>query len=549
SDNGGVWADANGSLSYPSPRCFFANSSTVLVGTYGGGIFKTTDQGLHWSSSNSGLMSNGFIYSMAYDGTTLFAGTPKGVIKSTDLGANWTTANTGISNTIVLALAASNGKVFASISGGGVYLSSDNGTSWSAVNTGLSNTDVRSLLISGSNILAGTAQGLFKSSDNGSNWSAVNGITVNNVWSLISFGSSLYAATDNGVFKSIDNGASWVATSTGLPSSTPVGSITVAQNTLFAGTNNGVYFSANNGASWANGNDGLTGIPKALLANGSYVYAGIDGTSVYTRAISNFNPTITSISPISGPVGTSVTIKGTNFDFNAANDSVSINGLRVSVSGAGKTSMIITIPDGATTGKIGLSVAGLKTTSGQTFTVIQPPTITGFTPASGKAGESVTITGTNFDVSAANNIVKFNGKAAAIVGTPTSTNIVATIPSDASTGLITVTTNGITATSSSPFTVNVVTGDISKAPDNTTFVYPNPSTNYVYFSSDLDVQSSVQVNIFDSKGLSIEKLPYEVVSAKELRMDVSSLTSGLYVAKISVQDKIFHLKFVKENAK
>ncbi len=82
------------------------------------------------------------------------------------------------------------------------------------------------------------------------------------------------------------------------------------------------------------------------------------------------------------------------------------------------------------------------------------PTIISFTPASGQPGTTVTITGTNFDPVAANNVVKFNG-ATAVVAASTTTSITTTVPAGATTGKITVTIGNDTATSATDFTVIV----------------------------------------------------------------------------------------------
>jgi hypothetical protein len=66
----------------------------------------------------------------------------------------------------------------------------------------------------------------------------------------------------------------------------------------------------------------------------------------------------------------------------------------------------------------------------------------------------VTISGTNFSVTPANNTVKFNGTTA-VVTTSSATQITTTVPDGASTGKITVEVSGNTATSSSDFTVTV----------------------------------------------------------------------------------------------
>ncbi len=77
------------------------------------------------------------------------------------------------------------------------------------------------------------------------------------------------------------------------------------------------------------------------------------------------------------------------------------------------------------------------------------PTLAAFTPASGTAGDSVVITGTNF---AAVTAVKFNGVDALFtVASPTSLGAI--VPATATTGAIAVTTARGTATSAGSFTV------------------------------------------------------------------------------------------------
>jgi gliding motility-associated-like protein len=86
------------------------------------------------------------------------------------------------------------------------------------------------------------------------------------------------------------------------------------------------------------------------------------------------------------------------------------------------------------------------------FTVTAPPTITSFAPTSGTVGTSVTITGTNFDTTPANNAVAFNGTSATVIAS-TATSITANVPVGATTGPITVTISGSTATSATNFIV------------------------------------------------------------------------------------------------
>jgi hypothetical protein len=75
---------------------------------------------------------------------------------------------------------------------------------------------------------------------------------------------------------------------------------------------------------------------------------------------------------------------------------------------------------------------------------ITPPTITAISPVSGTVNTQVTITGTDFGASAADNTVKFNGVAATI-SSATTTSLVVSAPSGASTGPVTVSTASGTA--------------------------------------------------------------------------------------------------------
>jgi uncharacterized protein (TIGR03437 family) len=77
------------------------------------------------------------------------------------------------------------------------------------------------------------------------------------------------------------------------------------------------------------------------------------------------------------------------------------------------------------------------------------PTISGFSPASGAVGSSVTVTGTNFTGATS---VKFNGQTATFT-VNSSTQITATVPNCSAAGTISVTTAGGTANSASSFSV------------------------------------------------------------------------------------------------
>ncbi|MDQ2769197.1 MAG: IPT/TIG domain-containing protein, partial [Bacteroidota bacterium] len=209
-----------------------------------------------------------------------------------------------------------------------------------------------------------------------------------------------------------------------------------------------------------------TGVPN----NGSAIVVAPSPSSSQTQArimveaadnyffdISNANftittpapgPTITSFSPGGGLAGTVVTILGSNF---AGTTSVTFNGTAVTAYTVNSATQITAVvPTGATTGPICITAPLGTVCSTVSFIVGPPPTITSFTPTSGPVGTSVVITGTNFTGTTR---VVFNTTPATIYTVNSATQITATVPAQATTGPIVVTTPVGTATSATPFTV------------------------------------------------------------------------------------------------
>jgi len=171
-------------------------------------------------------------------------------------------------------------------------------------------------------------------------------------------------------------------------------------------------------------------------------------------------PTISSFTPTIGLIGTSVTITGTNFSNVPAENVVRFFNNRIAtVTASTSTSITAVVPASTITGVISVTTNCLTGTSATNFTVGIPPkpTITSFTPASGSVGTTVTITGTNFSTTPANNIVYF-GATQASVSTATTTQLTVTVPPGATHQPISVQTNGLTAHALSPFVVTFAGG-------------------------------------------------------------------------------------------
>lgn len=156
-------------------------------------------------------------------------------------------------------------------------------------------------------------------------------------------------------------------------------------------------------------------------------------------------PTISGFSPGFGPVGTSVTVNGANF--NVGTPVVRFNGTQANPpTGVTFGQLTAVVPVGATTGPITVSnVNGTATSPGAFYL---PARITGITPNNSGPGSTIKITGENFtDASAVN----FTGAAAASFVVSNNTTIGAIVPFGVMSGLLGVTTPAGTTNSSARF--------------------------------------------------------------------------------------------------
>jgi uncharacterized repeat protein (TIGR01451 family) len=161
---------------------------------------------------------------------------------------------------------------------------------------------------------------------------------------------------------------------------------------------------------------------------------------------SNFvvQPTIFGFSPGFGPVGTSVTITGANF--NVGTPSVKFGGVPAAApTGISFSQLTAVVPSGATSGPVTLTTTDGSFTTSNLFYL--PASITSFTPTNSAPGTTVKIIGVNFTNASA---VSFNGTAASFIVT-NNTTIGAVVPAGLSTGPISVTTPAGTTNSAGFF--------------------------------------------------------------------------------------------------
>jgi hypothetical protein len=198
----------------------------------------------------------------------------------------------------------------------------------------------------------------------------------------------------------------------------------------------------------------ITAVAPAGSATGPISVTTPGGTVASTHKFVLLGPrpamVVRSLEPSEGPVGTTVTIVGSNL---TGVTEVTFAGTpATSYTDVSDTEVTATAPAGAATGTITLTSTSGHATSTSVFRVISPtspPTITGFSPTTGFPHSTVIVRGSHL----AGATAVLLGPLATTFAVLNDSTIRAFIPPTAATGPITVVTPGGTATSTSAFTV------------------------------------------------------------------------------------------------
>jgi len=212
-------------------------SNTYWVGSASGGLWKTTNNGVSWTSNTDQLPVLG-VSDLAIDPNN--------------------------PNIMYLATGDGDGNHTYSI---GVLKSTDGGNTWNT--TGLSwfvtqGRVIRRIVVKPDNsnvIIIASNNGIYRTTNGGANWTQVQTGNFYDLEWKPGNPNTIYAARYNGVFRSTDGGATWAAISSGFP--TNGGRVEIAvtpadSNYIYAVVANpstdgllGVYRSTNGGGSWS----------------------------------------------------------------------------------------------------------------------------------------------------------------------------------------------------------------------------------------------------------------------------------------------------------
>jgi photosystem II stability/assembly factor-like uncharacterized protein len=293
----GFWTSADGGASWrrTTSRDLVVNAiaalpgNVVLLGSDGAGVLRSTDGGTAFTPANQGFAER-FVSRIVFDGhgrrvLAAIAGDRfwSGVMSAPSTAGPWTRLGTGIEGREVLAVAAAGSEVLAGTDDG-LYASRLG--QWSRLPVTIGGSELRPRVadlaaLPRGVLLAATDHGLLRSADSGASW---EGRTLGAARSVAALAASrarsgrLRAATALGTFRSDDAGASWTAVAGALPEGRlhTLAFLPGSDAAVLAATSRGLYKSLDGGASWYRRGGGLpfsdiTGL--AASSDGRVVWA------------------------------------------------------------------------------------------------------------------------------------------------------------------------------------------------------------------------------------------------------------------------------------
>ncbi len=295
------------------------NPQVAYAGTFGSGVYKSTDGGSTWSPASQGL-TNLLVNSMAIDPSNpsiLYAGSYRSqVYKSADAGKSWVWSGTGMQDmAIVYSLAVdptNSSIVYASTRGlsnnggppwnGEIYRSTNGGASWSLVLKDLGGAALQDWAYAitvnpyspNQVLIAAHETGPHRSDNYGSAWYPVdNGVRDFSGRAIAISPDAQHASTyyygvwhDDTIYKSTDAAGSWWAVPQGYPYQ-HVYSIALdpqnINNVYLATFVSGILKSTNGGGSWTPSGLAIDDIYSVVIdpSNPTHLLAGTAGDGVH----------------------------------------------------------------------------------------------------------------------------------------------------------------------------------------------------------------------------------------------------------------------------
>jgi hypothetical protein len=268
-----------------------ASDRAVYAGTWGGGVFRSDDDGATWYATGT-IPNEGYplvigLAACRY-GETVYAGGQFGVVRSTDGGTNWEAISDGLPASWVWTLALRGTDLYARLNEN-IYRFDPETESWSAWEEGLSSTlGMQSIGATGDALFLSTHEGgVYHLDCNDSAWVAMNdGLWDDNVDAVVEVDQRLYAGLmGGGVWRWDPSVPTWGEVNTGLWNK-DVRVMGKSGLSPLAGTwGAGVFKVDPETDEWAPAGTGIRSpFVTSLVTDASKMYAGLEGGGIYVSA-------------------------------------------------------------------------------------------------------------------------------------------------------------------------------------------------------------------------------------------------------------------------
>lgn len=268
------WVQCNNGLTDTTITTFAVNGNTIIVGTYSGHIYFSTDYGDSWIDKTCGLLLSS-IRAITISGNTIFLGSYS-LLKSTNNGEFWEFIIDMLSKDIS-SLASNGNMLYAGTYEWGLYVSTDYGVTWDF--KGCIH-EIQSMSANeNNNLILGTKDnGLWNYSYNEKSCIQSESLKYGTILSILAHENEIYLGSfGGGLLISPDNGTSWKNIYKVNEKHNYVLDVAVVNNKIFVGNYDGVFISTNKGDSWKEINEGIAGSPRTvnkLAVCGNYIFAG-----------------------------------------------------------------------------------------------------------------------------------------------------------------------------------------------------------------------------------------------------------------------------------
>ena len=251
-------------------------SDFLFVNGQAGGIFRSTDYGLTWTSVNNGLPPSPHCFSLTHFENNLYASiSGSGIYFSADFGENWIPINNGISASTSYSLFVNGQDIYAGSSEGGYYYSSNHGETWTLYSGDFSGMQIRDFVLLGNKLFAAAngpqGAGVYVTEDKGVTWAKL-GLSVSSINAMGGADNTLYVSGGQPLEISRDYGVTWQMDLSGSGSGYTMKAIRAEGDEVYIGaSNSAILHSRDEGQHWTTTYNAPDNMHNSILFDGDTV--------------------------------------------------------------------------------------------------------------------------------------------------------------------------------------------------------------------------------------------------------------------------------------